>query len=511
MIASTARRPHERALALLIVAAAAALLAFGTLGGMNVDDDELGTTAQTTMVQAQAIAHGDLPFWSSRLAFGLPEPGAQSFFVHPLMPLFAWFDPATAVSAVYAAHIIVGAVAFWWLCRVLMLSPLTSGLCTATFLLSSPSLQFTLDDGLPTYFVAWTLAPLVLGCLIRLLDDPVPDTRVAVALGLVAGLMLVDGHLGHAPFLLGTLVLGCLPYASRLRSRRRWFLIAAGLALAIAGHRLGVTLEEYRRFPEGLPPSPDETLSLRVLWDLFLRPLGPGRLDRMVELTVLRGNHRIFFGGPFALLSIAGLVHPAWSHRWRPLLAAIAGGSLTLIVISTRWRLFGLSGTYLLRDAIVLAGIALAGITLDRLRADQGWRRTTQALVLVQLLVIAGGAWPFVVQSLAARRTFEDGGRDAAVRPLADRLAALAHSDQGRVYFTPGAEGFVWGYPGIERPTRWYASLRFAGVRTINGLFKGISTEPLAPPFLLPYGNVEGNDALSTSAASLTTRSGCTI
>lgn len=501
-------RAAEWWIAVLMTVAAAALLAVGTLAGMNVDDDELGTAALTTMVQAQAVRHGDLPFWSSRLAFGLPQPGAQSLFVHPLMPLFAWWDPSAAVTAVYAAHIIIGAVAFWWLCSVLMLSPLTSGLCTATFLLSSPSLQYTLNDGLPTYFVAWTLAPVALALMIRLLDDPPPHTRVAVGLGLVAGLMLVDGHLGHAPFLLGTLALGCLPYAGRMRSRRTWFFLAAGLALAIASHRIGITIDEYRRFPgtipRTIPPSPAETLGLRALWDVFLRPLAPGRLEQMAQLTMWRGNYRIFFGGPFALLALAGLLRPAWTHRWRPLLAAIIGASLALMAISTRWPLFALSGTYLLRDAIVIAGIALAGLTLDRLIANSGWRRTRGVLVTLQLLAIGGGTWPFVAQSLAAARAFEDGGRDASVRPLADRLVALSRSDPGRIYFTPGAEQFLWNDPGIDRPTRWNTSLTYAGVRRINGLFKGISTEPLAPAFLLPYGTVEGSAALSMSTAALT-------
>src|SRR5450631_1846134 len=129
--------------AVLAAAAAAAVLAVGTLVGMNVDEDELGTSVLTTMLQAQAVWHGHLPFWPSRIGFGLPQPGAQSFFIHPLMPLFAWCDPYTAVMALYAFHIVVGALGFWWLCRTMKLSTVPTGVCTATFLLSAPALQYT--------------------------------------------------------------------------------------------------------------------------------------------------------------------------------------------------------------------------------------------------------------------------------------------------------------------------------------------------------------------------------
>jgi len=45
MTGASAPRPYERAVAWLMVAAAATLLAIGTLGGLNVDDDELATTS----------------------------------------------------------------------------------------------------------------------------------------------------------------------------------------------------------------------------------------------------------------------------------------------------------------------------------------------------------------------------------------------------------------------------------------------------------------------------------
>lgn len=59
-------------LAALIVVAVAALLAVGTLGGMNVDEDEFATSVLMTTLQAHAAWRGDLPFWSSSPAFGLP-------------------------------------------------------------------------------------------------------------------------------------------------------------------------------------------------------------------------------------------------------------------------------------------------------------------------------------------------------------------------------------------------------------------------------------------------------
>jgi hypothetical protein len=489
-----AGRPRSREwwIAASLVAAAAALLAAGFAIGLNPDEDELGTSVLMTILQVQAIVHGALPIWSSRLAFGVPLPGSQSLLLHPLAPLVAAVDPRMAVVAIDLAHVAVGAFGFWWLCRTLKLSPQTTGVCAATFLLASPSLTYTLTDDWPTYFVAWTMAPLALTLMLRMLEATGSGLRDALALGTIAGVMLADGHLGHAPFLLVTLASGALAAPRRLRSRAPWFALAALVALAIGGDHLWTAGDEYWRFPATLRRPGDETLALTHLWGAFLRPLLPA------------APHAVFFGGPFAVLSVLALVRRDCAHPSRRFFAVSAGVSGSLIVMSRLWRFPALSQTYLLQDAAVICGIALAGIALDRLRATP-WVRYLPAIVALQCLAIFGGAWPFVAWNVAAGQAFRNRGQDARARTLTDDLIRLTREAPGRICFTPGATRLLYEGQAVERPVSWRTRLVESGAMVVNGgSFKGIELEPFAPATARPYGDLDDNGSAVVSSASLT-------
>ena len=449
-------RPRSREwwVAVSLVAAAAALLAAGVVIGLNPDEDELGTSVLMTILQVQAIARGALPLWSSRLAFGVPLPGSQSLLLHPIAPLFAAVDPRSAVIAIDLAHVAVGAFGFWWMCRTLKLSTQTTAVCAATFLLASPSLTYTLTDDWPTYFVAWTMAPLALALMLRMLDATGSGLRDALALGAVGGVMLADGHLGHAPFLLATLAAGALAAPRRLRSRAPWFALAALVAVTIGAHHLWTAADEYWRFPPALRRPGDETLGVTHLWDAFMRPLmpaAPWRMRGMTEMAVKRGTHLVFFGGPFAVLSVLALVRRDCAHPSRGFLALSAGVSGSLMVISGIWRFPALSQTYLLRDGGIICGIALAGIALDRLRSTSSVR-FLPAIVTLQCVAIFGGAWPFVARNVAAAQAFQTRGQDARARTLADDLIRLSREAPGRIGFTPRATRLWYEGQVVERP-----------------------------------------------------------
>ncbi|MBI3403221.1 MAG: hypothetical protein HY048_17555 [Acidobacteria bacterium] len=487
-------RPRSREwwVAASLVAGAAALLAAGFVIGLNPDEDELGTCVLVTILQVQAIARGALPIWSSRLAFGVPLPGSQSLLLHPLAPLVAAVDPRSAVIAIDLAHLAVGAVGFWWLCRTLKLSTQTTGVCAATFLLASPSLTYTLTDDWPTYFVAWTLAPVALTLVLRMLDATGSGLRDALALGTVGGVMLADGHLGHAPFLLTTLAAGALASPRRLRSRAPWFALAALVAVTIGADHLWTAADEYRRFPPALRRPGDATLAATHLWDAFMRPLMPA------------APHFVFFGGPFTVLSVLALVRRDCSHSSRGFLALSAGVAGSLLVMSSVWRFPALSQTYLLQDAAVICGIALAGIALDRLRST-AWARYIPAIVTLQCLAVFGGAWPFVSGNVAAARAFRSRGQDARARTLAGGLLRLTRDAPGRIAFTPGATRLWYEGQVVERPVSWRTRLIQSGAMVVNGgAFKGIELEPFAPAYARPYGDLDDNASLVVSPASLT-------
>lgn len=480
-------------LAVSVVAAAAGLLAAGVAWGMTPDEDEVGTSVLMTILQVQAIAHGAPPVWSSRLAFGVPLPGSQTLLLHPLSPLLAFIDPGAAIVWIDLLHVVVGACGFWWLCRTLKLSTLTTGVCAATFLLSSPSLTYTLTDEWPTYFVAWTLAPIALALMWRMIEPHGGRLRDALALGTVVGLMLADGHLGHAPFVIATLAAASVATPRQLRARAGWFALAAGLAIAIGGHHIWTATAEYLRFPSTLGRPGDERLGLADVADLLFRPLTPSS----------RGMHLVFFGGPFALLSALAIVRRDCAHPSRRFLVAGIAVAAGLLVAASIRRFPALSQTYLLRDPAIVCAIPLAGIALDRLRATSA-SRYVGAIVTLQLAAIFGGAWPFVARNIAAESVFQQSGADQPARALVDELATLSRNAPGRIYFTPEATRLWYESATIGRPVYWKTRLVQSGGMIVNGgAVKGVALEPLAPASARPYGDLDHDPQIGLLASSL--------
>src|SRR5262249_41546034 len=136
----------------------------------------------------------------------------------------------------------------WAASRRLSMNRWVATVCVVTYGLCSVTIQLQTDFW-PDFWVVWTLAPLELFLLLKLLESPTraPRAFYSVAVGLCGALMVLDGHLGVFPvFGVGFLAF-LIGSAHRARPVLPWLGVAAAVQLAASSTRFyDVILENDR-------------------------------------------------------------------------------------------------------------------------------------------------------------------------------------------------------------------------------------------------------------------------
>ena len=468
-----------------LAATAPVLLAVAFLTGSTPDEEEFRWGILSSFLHLRALGQGTFGTWTSTLGFGIPQPMVPNFDMHPLVPLLAVVSPTTWARLVLVGHSLLGAVGMWQLGRMLRLTPLVRAVCVFTFLLATPTQNYTLSDFWPSHYVMWTSAPWLLLITWRMLAATGGDVRrYSAALGVCAGLVLATTHPGHVP-VYGVVVLAVVVAQWRaVLARWQWLLAAALIALAIASPGLTQLATERRIFnpdlqisklPEPLPPA--------AVRDVFLRPFSlsedPGQRD-----VTNRGTRTLFFGGPFAVLCLLGLTRLGRSH---PALAI--GVALAAVLLFTPVLPMTFLSRYHFRDPLLLCAIPLAGLAADHLLRVPRARLPVFLLLAVQIGVVTAAALPFidgVWQPEGRQALWFRGG--SAETETADALLALMPAP-GRLAYSPQIDNEVSERARLPEGLGVNA-LAYRGIPVVNGSFKGISTDLLWPDDRLFYGRI---------------------
>jgi hypothetical protein len=189
-------RSHvHRWASLALVVAACVVVA----GGTPPDDEEFRYAVLTSWLHVRALSEGTYAFWTSRLALGLPQPFIPNFWFHPLLPILAVVEPANWVRLLLLAHTVLGAAGMWQVGRTLGFRPTVRAICTFTFLLAAPGINYALNDAWPSHWIVWTSMPWLLLCLWRTLEGDGRDRwRSSVLLGLISGLVIANANPAYA-------------------------------------------------------------------------------------------------------------------------------------------------------------------------------------------------------------------------------------------------------------------------------------------------------------------------
>src|SRR5262249_32003197 len=155
------------------------------------DDEGLFVVINPTLFEARHLL-GSYPFWNPFIEFGSPQPGSQSLIFHPFVVLLRFAPLAFSIALLYQVQLWIGLLSVWAASRRLSMNRWVAGICVVTYGLCSVTIQLQTDFW-PDFWIVWTLAPLELFLLLKLLESPTRARRAfySVAVGLCGALMVL--------------------------------------------------------------------------------------------------------------------------------------------------------------------------------------------------------------------------------------------------------------------------------------------------------------------------------
>ena len=293
------------------------------------DEECFYSTILSTYLQGRALRSGGFLFWTSVLGFGMPLPFAQYLYLHPILFWFALLPPAAGIIFFYYLHLLAGLWGIWRWLRLHRIPPDLALLGGLTYLLCAPTLNYGLRDFWPSVLGMWTTLPWVFLAAAGVFSQ---NRRHALssslALGLMLGLLVANGHAGVTPIYVLGAALFVLGHGRSVASRAPWLALAAVIAVGIGAAKIFHVYTEYRLFLETEPGmtrafAPASLFSWNAVRAGVLKPflsLDPGEaFARNLEL----GARIVWFGPPFLLLSLIAAFR-RWKER-APLLLAFCG------------------------------------------------------------------------------------------------------------------------------------------------------------------------------------------
>jgi hypothetical protein len=475
----------------LLPALSVAFVLSGMLIGSTMDDEEYRNLVASMVLQARALFDGEFLFWTSALGFGLPQPTHPSFQFHPLLPLFGWLAPSTAVRVLYAVHGAVGAAGCWILVRHLGGRREVAALAASTWALSTSSLDYALASLWLSSYFGWSIFPwLVLGVR-RVLDyeGKGQPWRPALALGLGAGFLGVNGHFGQMPVMILPIAVMCAVEARQTLRRLPALAMAALIGACIAAPSLVRLMGELERFPPGLPRIiVDVETDGVTAANMLLQPATGWLSESAAAALSERRAHVPYFGAPLLVLALGALVGRNVGGRPRWGLGAAFVVSLAVLFVPSLAGGNTGSGVYAFRDPVALFGLVLGCLTLDAIAGRRP--RIALAIGVAQVALLVAGAAPFVYY---ASRSADD-RRAVGPMPVMRTLGNWAAQLPGRWYVAPVLDERI-GQGHFFDDGLWRDTWLYRGLPVVNGRFKGTSTDALYPSGSLPIGRIEGHEA----------------
>jgi hypothetical protein len=449
------------------------------------DDEGLFLVINPTLFEARHV-FTSYPLWNPFVEFGGPQPGSQSLIFHPFVLLAHWAPLAFSIALLYQVQFWIGLVSAWAVCRHLRMHRWVAAVCVFTYALCSVTIQLQTDFW-PDFWVVWTLAPLLLFLLLKLIESETHERRAfySVAAGLCAALMILDGHVGVGPVFGLGFVAFLLGNARVVRPIWPWIGVALVVLLAASSSRLyDLALENAR----STNPHAQQVYPFDFHHFLFYP-----------HYAGAHGARNVAFGGPFVALVLLGLLWIRDSPRyvWGLRLAVVV--SFVAWFVPVRWDPV-ISGNWHYGQSITLFSILLAGVALQQLW--EGFPRLRPAMLAVaglQMVILAYGFYrDFYHPRLEQTQSYLNGTPVETLKNTFKNQEIYRYFEQRpdhsstRVLMTLGARDRLWRTLTDYQWPAW----GWHGLRLVNGQLRGVDVSEFQETKEALHGEIRGEQSL---------------
>jgi hypothetical protein len=467
----------------------------------NVDDEEFRYAIMSAVLQGRAVLQGYFPFWTSFFGFGMPTPFFTDLSHHPLFLLIAT-KTGFAIALLYILHLFIGAYGTWRLCLHLKIKKPVALVCAITFLLSSPTVNYTYANFWIAHLIGWASLPFMTLFAIKLLESTNRrDSRIyTLALSISTGLTALSSH--PTIIFFDCLFIGLLGLGNWRSFLKHWraFLATATIVLVICSGKIFYTLQEYLQFSSTLAsPQIPFNLGWNVIWGLFLNPFFiPGSPFSRLSIGEDMRSRLISFGVIFTISAVLAIVF------WKKVTRSKFSLFLPLIVFTLLYAfrpafLNSLaSGPVDFYIPLVLMAIIFAGWGLSWL-AEKGHllQIVTGLACVIQVILLVYSVLPYWNADLALSKhvTTEEVLLNVLRKPpFILNLIDLIGKDDRRIIISPDLQKTLDSRDLMSRGLSTN-SLPYDNLRVINGTFKGISYEAFCPDASKLYGTINAKDS----------------
>jgi len=349
--------------------------------------------------------------------------------------------------------------------------------------MASPNINYLYTDFWPSLFVGWSLLPLIIYCGLRLvLSQTVNDMKYfAIALGFLVAMLGLNAHPSQAVVYVISLLIVLTGYYGDVIKRFNYFILAGIISVLILAGKFYYLVSEASHFSLEMMLFKQQ-FGWDDLWSMFFRPIVLGWPSFILSYNLDKGSRLLFVGGP---LVVTALVTVIWNLRYRNR----GKFSLPLIILLGIYvirpeALYSFSSTLTVwREPVIILVILVALRGMNELsKGSKLGKNVTYCISAAQILVLVGGTLPFWYQLLMIG---VDGGENHLVlknllkgTTEIRKVQNIVRHDDGRVYVSKQiADGYR--SPALTNMGLTSNSLPYFGMRSLAGVFKGVSYEEI--------------------------------
>jgi hypothetical protein len=270
---------------------------------------------------------------------------------------------------------------------------------------------------------------------------------------------------------------------------------AAICALLMSADRVYFTLSEMARFPADIARLPGSSYRPSEYLAAAVAPVVPVDTDMRLQFL----GAVILCAGAISVWRVRRVLDP---HIRGCIVAFVAAVALSLMPMELlKWT--GVSGGWLFRDPMIFFGLLAAGFALqtglDRTPQRRGAIGILLALQLVQQMATMSVGFLNYYADRDRLQFYRHQGRPVG---LGQAMLDHAHRYGKRIYFSEDARELSRGslsYLGVHFLTDFV----FLGLNPINGWFKNVSMDELAPSYALMHGLIQGQREVIENATLL--------